>query len=205
MKKLFLVIMLVLGLFAFSGEVNAQAVSDNVSVQAGVGHVASGTNVAAGRIELTKVLTPKLVFDNTLTLTDNVGSNSGQVLANQALLRGYIGDKFFVAGGVNFGSLINNGLNNDVFLNPSVQAGVTLPVGKGFVFEPYVQLDTPELLNDGNVKSLSANLTTRYSVNESFGLVVDAGVTQSRTNYKFLSSGELRNIPYAFGGVYFNF
>jgi len=191
---------------AFTGvTASAQAVSDNVTVEAGVTHVGANANVGNGLVEVQKVLTQnnKLMFDGTLFLSDNPGTGTGQVISGQALLRGYAGKYVFGAGGVTVGKLVNTNFDTQTFLNPSIQGGVTVPVGKRVVIEPFVQFDTPDLRSDNRERSLTFNVTTSISVNERFGFTSDIGITQTRIDNSFLKNG--RGIPYALGGIYVNF
>lgn len=214
MKNTFLsLLMLVALVFAFGAgapAVKAQSVGDSVSVQAGVLHLDANTslnegNVLAGKVEVLKTLGgSKLVFDNTFYVVDNEGSGSGQVVSNQALLRGYVGSNFFLAGGATVGKPFNGGFGSDTFLNPSLQTGVTFDVGSRLQFEPYVQLDTPDLLSDNPARALSANLTTNIKANKSVAFTFDVGITQVRSDNSFLQDGGL-NTPYAFGGLKFSF
>lgn len=204
MRTFVLVVTLVL-LTAFLPVASAQSVKDNVSVSAGVVRPTEGNVVAAGAFEVQKTLgTEQFLFDNTLILSDNVGNSTGQHIANTALVRGYIGKNFFVAGGASFGSAVNTGLNEDMFLNPTVQTGVTFEVGQRLQFEPYVQLDTPDVLSNNPTRALTANLTTKVAVNESYGFIFDTGISQVRADNRFLKSGG-QNVPFALGGMYFRF
>lgn len=204
-RFVFALIVALLMFTAFSPVASAQAIQDNVSVSAGAVRVSEGNVVASGTVEVQKTLgSHKLLLDSTLRLTDLVGDGTGQVLANTTVLRGYLGEKFFVAGGVSLGSRVNTGLDEDMFLNPTVQTGVTLPAGSRLVFEPSLQLDTPDVLSANPARALTANLTTTIALSEKFGLKFDAGISQVRADNRFLKSGG-QNIPYGLGGLYFNF
>lgn len=190
---------------AFSPVATAQSFKDNVSVTAGVTRVSEGNTVVGGSVEVQKTLgTPKLVLDNTFSFTDNVGSNTGQVLSNNALLRGNIGDYFFVAGGASFGTSINTGFDESVFLNPTLQSGVTFNVGERLQFEPFAQLTLPDVLSDNPTRALTGTLTTKVALADNYGLKFDVGISQVRVDNRFFKSNS-QNVPFAFGGMYFNF
>lgn len=200
LQKFMIVVALVLTIFAGA---SAQNVSDNVSIMGGVTNVA-GQNTYAGVIEVQKTLgTPKLMIDNTTVLSDA----DETVLSNVALLRGYIGDKFFVAGGVTIGRAINvadREFAGDTFLNPTVQAGLTLDATSRLQVEPYVQLDTTDLLSENRERSLSGGVNINFTVNKRFGFTGDVGLTQTRLDNQFFSSGGF-NSRYGTVGLFFNF
>lgn len=204
--KWFLMILALLTVFTFGGMgqgVRAQNVPDNVSVMAGAVN-SEGQNTFNGTIEIQKTLgTPKLILDNTTILSDG----SQTVVSDTALLRGYLGTKFFVAGGATFGRAINvpdRRFEGDTFLNPTFQVGVTLDATKRLQFEPYAQLDTTDLLSDNDARSLSGGLVVNYAVNDKFGFTGDVGLTQTRANNRFFDTGGI-NSRYGTAGLYFNF
>jgi len=203
--SLLMLVALVLSFGAVAPATQAQAVVDNVSVEAGIVHVGAKSNVASGAIEVQKTLgTPKLLLDSTFTFSDNEGTGTGQVVGNQTVLRGYLSEFVFVAGGATVGKTVNVSFDTELFLNPTIQAGATLPVGSRLTFEPYAQLDTPDLLSDNKLRSLTLNLNTSIAVNDRFGFTADVGITNTRADYRFFKQGG-QNIPYAYGGVYFTF
>jgi hypothetical protein len=193
-------VMVVALMMTFSFTAFPQNVPDNVSFRGGVN--AERENSFVGSIEIQKVLTPKLMLDNTIDLSNGAET----VLSNRALLRGYIGDNFFVAGGVNIGRTINvnkRRFDSDTFINPSVQTGVTFNVTENLQFEPYVQIDTPDVLSDNSTRTLTGVLSVNYRLNKRLGLTGDAGIGQSRQDNGFLQNG--RAFRYGQAGFFVNF
>lgn len=173
--------------------VSAQT-SDEVRISAGATNVAYQT-AFTGNVEIRKSLNETFEYDNTLALTTD-GDN--HLVSNQGMVRGFIGDNFFVGAGLTLGKATGS----DTFLNPAVRAGVQFNVGK-VNFEPYVQVDTPDLLSDNPARSLSGAVTAKLPVSNNFGILGNVGVRSTRLRNEDLFEGAVER--FATGGVYFRF
>jgi hypothetical protein len=201
MKKFILSLIFVL---AFSVSVFAQsesAINNSVAVSAGVTRIDS-VNLFSGQAEIRKGFMNRFVVTDSFTVTDNNGSNTGQVIGNTAAVRGYI-NKFFVGGGASVSKLVNVNQDTDFSLNPVIQAGATFENGR-LTLEPAIQLMTPDVLSDNPSRSLGGSLTGRVAVTPRFGVSVSGGVAQLRSDNKFFTSNGT-TVSSGSVGVYLSF
>jgi len=182
--------------------VNAQTTND-VRISAGAANVSQVTTFT-GSVEIRKAINERFELDNTVsTVTD------GDIflLQNRGAVKAFLTDNVFVSGGLtvgkaNIGSQTRNGsFLDDVFLNPSFQGGLNFNVGQ-VNLEPYVQLDTPDLLSENNARRLSVALTGKVNLSPKFGIIGNGGVRSTRFDNEFFTGRAER---FAQGGVFFNF
>lgn len=172
-------------------------VADNVSVMGGIGGGA-GENSFEGSFEIQKTLGRRFLLDNTIEL-----SNASQtVVGDRAILRGYLTPNVFVGAGARVSNTLN--VQDDLVLQPNFQAGLTLNATDKLQFEPYVQLETPDVLSANLQRSLGAAMVVSYSVNSKFGFTGEAGLTQYRNDNRFFDNGGA-NFYYGTVGLFFNF
>jgi hypothetical protein len=176
-------------------------VQSNVTIEAGVSND-EGVNSFEGSLEIQKTLGSRFMLDNTIELSNGEET----VVGNRALLRFYPHKNLFVAGGARVFRTINvdeRRFDNDTALTPSFQLGLTLNANERLQFEPYIQVDSPDLLSNDPSRTLLGNVTVSYQLASNFGLVGDVGVGQTRIDNGFFQNG--RAFKYAVGGVYFTF
>lgn len=192
---LFLVVMLMT--FTFVGAVNvpAQTINDEVRVSAGAVRIEDSDTFTV-RGELRKAVSDRIGFNDIGSVTTN---GDITLFRNAALLRFEPVEHVFVAGGIGVGKLTDT----DTFVNPVVQAGANFSFSR-VNFEPFVQLETPDLASDSNVRSLSANLNVKVGVTEQFGLFGQASARSSRLDNKFFTESFSSLEKTATIGVYFN-
>lgn len=191
---LFLVVMLMTLLTVGTIPVSAQTINDEVRVSAGVTRVEQ-SDTFTGRGELRKALSQRFGFNDIAFVTTN---GDDTLLRNAALIRFSPVEHVFVAGGIGVGKFTDS----DVFVNPVVQTGVNFSLGR-VNFEPFVQLETPDLASDSNVRSLSANVNVKVGVNERFGLFGQASARSSRLDNRFFTESFSSLEKTATVGVYF--
>lgn len=193
MKKIFALVLL-LTVISLTGSVGfTQTLSDEVRVTAGVTRVIDETVFTASG-EVRKTLGSRVGLVNTFSFTKD---SDVTLLGNISTVRFVPVRHVFVAGGVGFGKLTGS----DVFVNPVVQAGGNFSVSR-VNFEPYVQLETPDLASDSSVRTLSANLNVKVSVTDKFGFLGTGSLRSSRVDNSFFE-GNLQKTATA--GVYWRF
>ena len=196
MKRLFALV-LTLILVVFIGVVaEAQTINNEVRVSAGV-HDVEDVTVFHGRAELRKKLSERFAFNDVGSITTDGDTN---LFHNAALIRFAPVEHVFVAGGIGVGKLTDA----DTFVNPTAQLGANFSFSR-VNFEPFVQLETPDLASDNNVRSLSANLNVKIAVTESFGFIGTGQLKSSRTDNRFFNERFAALEKTATGGVYFSF
>jgi hypothetical protein len=194
MKKLMLGFLVALFMVLGVINANAQAISNDVRVSAGVVSVEDQT-LFTGSAEVRKSFNERFGLVNTLsTVTDG----DFTLVENRAVIRFAPTDNFFVAGGINVGKL----QGSDPFVNPTIQAGANFNLGSRINLEPFVQLETPDLASDNPQRTLSGNLTAKLRITNSFGLVGNGSLRATRTTNEFFEGGTTKVVS---GGVYFTF
>src|SRR5687768_10511544 len=191
MKKVLFSFLLML-FMAFT--INAQAISNDVRVSAGVVDT-EGQTLFTANAEIRKSLgSNRFGLVNTLsTVTDG----DTALVQNQAVVRFAPVKNFFAAGGISVGKF----QGTDPFVTPVVQAGANFDISR-FNIEPFVQLETPDLASDNPSRTLSGNLTVKLRITDRFGLVGNGALRATRINNDFFE-GAVTKV--ATGGVYFTF
>jgi len=192
MKKFVLSALLVL-VSAF-GAVNAQ--TNDVRLSAGATNINSVTTFT-GSAEVRKTVAGNFQVSDALSLTTDGDTN---LVENKGVVRGYFGTesaRVFAGGGLNVGKLTNR----DAFLNPVLQAGINFDIAK-INIEPYVELQTPDLLSNSRARSLAVALTGKVNLSDSFGILATGGVRSTRLDNDFFTG---RNERFLTGGLFFNF
>ena len=190
MSKFILMLVFVL---ATCFEVNAQTITNDVRLSAGVSNVNNRT-LFTGGAEVRKAFNDKFGLVDTLsTVTDS----DFTLVQNQAVVRFSPIEHVFVAGGVNVGKV----QGSDPFVSPVIQGGANFDLGR-INIEPFVQLETPDLASDNPARTLSGNLTAKLRITDTFGLVGTGALRATRADNDFFHGNAERVVT---GGIYFNF
>jgi hypothetical protein len=194
MKKfVFSLGIMLMTILALVGTGNAQSISNDFRLTAGVVNVDNQT-MFTGSAELRKSFSERFGLVNTLsTVTDN----DFTLVQNQAVVRFAPIKNVFVAGGVNVGKV----QGSDPFVSPVAQAGLNFDVGR-LNLEPSVAVEFPDVVSDNPNRSLSGNLTAKFRVTNTFGLLGNVGVRSTKPDNDFFEGAAIRTVT---GGVYFNF
>lgn len=190
MNKFVMAVMFVLAL-AFG--VSAQTISNDVRLSAGISNVENSTRFN-GTVEVRKSLNDRFGVVGTGTV---VTDGQTATVVGQPVLRFSPVEHVFVGGGVQVGKA----QHQDAFVNPVLQGGVNFSIDR-FNFEPYVQLETPDLASHNTARTLSGNVSVKYAVNGKFGLLGTGAVRATRLDNDFFNGSVERVVT---GGVYINF
>jgi hypothetical protein len=197
MKRLILVLLMVFVIGLISSPGYAQT-TDDVRITAGVSNI-NHVNTFTGNVEVRKAINERFEFDNTLSMATD---GDVTLVQNQGLVKAFLTENVFVAGGLTVGKAnISTSPFTDLFLYPSVRAGVNFDVGV-VNLEPYAELNTPDLLSDNPARSLAVALTAKTDVTDNFGVLATGGVRSTRADNEFFRGRSERFIQ---GGVFFRF